>query len=42
LIEVLKEVTIKDLVDQFPDVISFVLYDKTLPATKFWYYMKYL
>jgi hypothetical protein len=36
------EVTIKDLVDQFPDVITFVIYDNTFPVTKFWYYIKYL
>jgi hypothetical protein len=39
--DVPKDVTIKHIADKFPDAISFTLYDKTFPASKFWYYTKY-
>ncbi|XP_046657406.1 keratin, type II cytoskeletal 1-like [Daphnia pulicaria] len=33
--DVPKDVTIKHIADKFPDAISFTLYDKTFPASKF-------
>jgi hypothetical protein len=35
--DVPKEVTIKDVADIFPEAISFTLYNKTFPASQFWY-----
>uniref|UniRef100_A0A0N8BGC4 Uncharacterized protein n=1 Tax=Daphnia magna TaxID=35525 RepID=A0A0N8BGC4_9CRUS len=33
--DVPKDVTIKDIAEQFPDAVSFMLYDKTFPASKY-------
>lgn len=35
--DVPKDVTIKDIAEQFPDAVSFMLYDKTFPASKYWW-----
>lgn len=35
--DVPKTVTLKEIAKLFPDAVSFALYDKTFPASKYWY-----
>lgn len=36
--DVPKDASIKDIASLFPEAVSYFLYDKTFPASKFWYF----